>query len=65
AVLAEFGTRLPPETEVRVVDSTADCRYLVLPVRPAGTEGWSEDQLAALVGRDAMIGVALVQAVRA
>jgi nitrile hydratase len=62
AVLAEFGTRLPPATEVKVVDSTADCRYLVLPLRPAGTEGWSEDRLAALVGRDAMIGVALVQA---
>ena len=65
AVLAEFGTRLPPHTEVKVVDSTADCRYLVLPVRPAGTEGWSEDRLAALVGRDAMIGVALVQTSRA
>ncbi len=61
AVLAEFGTRVPPEAEVRVVDSTADCRYLVLPARPAGTEGWPEDRLAALVGRDAMIGVALVQ----
>ncbi len=65
AVLAEFGTRLPPETEVRVVDSTADCRYLVLPVRPAGTEGWSEERLAGLIGRDAMIGVAVVQAARA
>ena len=62
AVLAEFGTRLPPETEVKVVDSTADCRYLVLPLRPTGTEGWSEDRLAAIVGRDAMIGVAPAQA---
>jgi hypothetical protein len=61
-VLAEFGTRLPPGTEVKVVDSTADCRYLVLPLRPAGTEGWSEDRLAAIVGRDAMIGVAPAQA---
>ena len=60
AVLAEFGTRLPAETEVQVVDSTADCRYLVLPLRPAGTEGWTADRLAAIVGRDAMIGVAPV-----
>ena len=64
-MLAEFGTCLSPETEVRVVDSTADCRYVVLPVRPAGTEGWSEDRLAGLIGRDAMIGVAVVQAARA
>ncbi len=56
-VLAEFGTTLPREVEVRVVDSTADMRYLVLPMRPAGTEGWSEDKLAALVTRDSMIGV--------
>ena len=64
AVLAEFGTRLSPEVEVKVVDSTADCRYLVLPLRPAGTEGWPEERLAALVGRDAMIGVTQVQAPR-
>jgi nitrile hydratase len=57
AVLAEFGTVLPDDVEVRVHDSTADMRYLVLPMRPAGTEGWSEEKLAALVTRDAMIGV--------
>jgi len=57
AVLKEFGTELSPETEVRVHDSTADMRYLVLPERPQGTEGWSEERLAAIVGRDAMIGV--------
>jgi nitrile hydratase len=56
-VLAEFGTTLARDVEVRVVDSTADLRYLVLPMRPAGTEGWSEDKLAALVTRDSMIGV--------
>jgi nitrile hydratase len=59
AVLAEFGTVLPDGVAVRVHDSTADLRYLVLPMRPAGTEGWSEERLAALVGRDSMIGVAL------
>jgi nitrile hydratase alpha subunit len=58
-VLAEFGTKLPDDVEIRVVDSTADMRYLVIPMRPAGTEGWSEDRLATLVGRDSMIGVAL------
>jgi nitrile hydratase subunit alpha len=57
AVLAEFGTRLYEGVEVRVHDSTADMRYLVLPERPAGTEGWSEERLAALVTRDSMIGV--------
>ena len=62
AVLAEFGTVLPEGMRVQVHDSTADMRYLVLPARPAGTEGWSEDRLAALVGRDAMIGVALARA---
>lgn len=56
-VLAEFGTNLPDGTTVRVHDSTADMRYLVLPMRPAGTEGMSEVDLAALVTRDAMIGV--------
>jgi nitrile hydratase subunit alpha len=56
-VLQEFGTSIPEEITVRVHDSTADMRYLVLPKRPAGTEGWSEDKLAALVTRDAMIGV--------
>ena len=58
-VLAEFGVTLPPETEVRVWDSTAEVRYLVVPQRPAGTEGWSEEQLAELVTRDSMIGVGL------
>lgn len=57
AVLAEFGTILPDDVEVRVHDSTADMRYLVLPERPPGTEGWSAEQLAALVTRDCMIGV--------
>lgn len=58
AVLAEFGTRLPEDVELRVADSTADCRYLVLPLRPAGTENWDEKRLAALITRDSMIGVA-------
>lgn len=57
-VLAEFGVRLPEEVEVRVWDSSAEMRYLVLPRRPPGTEGMSEEALAALVTRDAMIGVA-------
>jgi nitrile hydratase alpha subunit len=57
AVLREFGTIVPADKEVRVHDSTADMRYLVLPERPAGTEGWSAERLAALVSRDAMIGV--------
>jgi nitrile hydratase len=56
-VLEEFGLILPLEIQVRVHDSTADMRYLVLPMRPAGTEGWSEERLAALVTRDSMIGV--------
>ena len=59
AVLGEFGTEIPDDWEVRVHDSTADMRYMVLPRRPAGTEGWSEDQLAELVTRDCMIGVTL------
>ncbi|MDJ0684361.1 MAG: nitrile hydratase subunit alpha [Alphaproteobacteria bacterium] len=57
SVLAEFGTELPAETEIRVWDSTAEMRYLVLPKRPAGTEGWSAEQLKPLVTRNAMIGV--------
>jgi nitrile hydratase alpha subunit len=57
AVLAEFGTIIPDDIEVRVHDSTAMVRYLVLPKRPAGTEHYSEEQLAALVTRDTMIGV--------
>ena len=59
AVLAEFGIVLPEDTEVRVWDSTAEIRYLVVPMRPAGTEGWTEEQLAALVTRDSMIGTGL------
>jgi len=59
AVLREFGLDLPDSVTVRVHDSTADMRYLVLPMRPDGTEGWSEEQLAALVTRDSMVGVAL------
>src|SRR6187401_2580664 len=55
-VLREFGLRLPEETEIRVWDSTAEVRYLVVPMRPAGTEGFSEEKLAALVTRDSMIG---------
>jgi nitrile hydratase len=62
AVLAEFGTVIPDHVLIRVHDSTADMRYLVLPRRPAGTEGWPEEKLAALVTRDAMIGVALAKA---
>jgi nitrile hydratase len=61
AVLREFGTLLPDDVELRVHDSTADMRYLVLPRRPAGTEGWDEARLATLVTRDSMIGVALAQ----
>lgn len=56
-VLAEFGVSLPETVKLRVWDSTAETRYLVIPERPAGTEGWSEDKLADLVTRDAMIGM--------
>jgi nitrile hydratase len=59
AVLAEFGLNIPESTQLRVHDSTADMRYIVLPMRPAGTDGWSEERLAALVNRDCMIGVAV------
>jgi nitrile hydratase len=62
-VLAEFGVTLPPSTEIRVWDSTAEVRYLVIPERPAGTEGLSEEALAALVTRDSMIGTGLARAV--
>ena len=58
SVLAEFGTVLPAGTAVRVHDSTADLRYLVVPRRPPGTDGWPEERLQALVTRDSMIGVA-------
>ena len=56
-MLAEFGTHIPDDVEVRVSDSTAMVRFLVLPMRPKGTDGYDEEQLAALVTRDAMIGV--------
>ncbi|MDA0704067.1 MAG: nitrile hydratase subunit alpha [Proteobacteria bacterium] len=59
AVLAEFGTEIPAETELRIHDSTAELRYFVIPERPAGTEGWSEERLADIVTRDCMIGTAL------
>jgi nitrile hydratase subunit alpha len=59
AVLAEFGLDIPDHVTIRVHDSTADMRYLVLPMRPAGTDGWSEERLASLVNRDSMIGVAV------
>jgi nitrile hydratase len=62
AMLAEFGTIIPDDVEIRVSDSTAQVRYLVLPKRPPGTEGFSEEQLAALVTRDSMIGVVPAQA---
>jgi nitrile hydratase len=58
SVLREFGLELEPEVEIRVWDSTAEVRYLVLPERPAGTDGWAEEELAALVSRDSMIGTA-------
>jgi nitrile hydratase subunit alpha len=60
AVLAEFGLQLPDDVEVRVWDSTAELRYMVLPQRPAGTEGLGEDELAQLVTRDSMIGTGIV-----
>jgi len=58
-VLADFGVTLPAGTAIRVWDSTAETRYLVLPMRPAGTDGWSEDRLAQVVARDSMIGTGL------
>lgn len=58
-VLADFGVELPADTDVRVWDSTAEVRYLVVPQRPAGTDGWSQERLADLVTRDSMIGVGL------
>jgi nitrile hydratase len=59
AVLAEWGTQLADDVEIRVVDSTADYRWMVLPMRPAGTEGWNAEKLASIVTRDALVGVAL------
>ncbi len=61
AVLREFGTAISDSVEVRVHDSTADLRYMILPMRPAGTEGWSEERLASLVTRDSLIGVTVPQ----
>jgi nitrile hydratase subunit alpha len=58
-VLADFGVTLPKDTEIRVWDSTAETRFIVLPMRPAGTEGWSKERLASLVTRDSMIGTGL------
>lgn len=58
-VLSEFGVILPKETDIRVWDSTAETRFLVVPIRPAGTEGWSEEKLATLVTRNSMIGTGL------
>jgi nitrile hydratase len=58
-VLAEWGTQIPDDVEIRVVDSTADYRWMVLPMRPKGTEGWSMEKLASIVTRDALVGVAL------
>ena len=58
-VLADFGVTLPSETSVRVWDSTAEMRYLVIPQRPSGTDGWDEEALMNLVSRDSMIGTAL------
>ena len=58
-VLGDFGVKLPEETEIRVWDSTAETRFIVLPQRPAGTDGWNEERLATLVTRDCMIGMGL------
>jgi nitrile hydratase subunit alpha len=59
SVLADFGVELPPKTEIRVWDSTAETRFLVVPMRPAGTEAWDEEELASLVTRDSMVGTGL------
>lgn len=63
-VLREFGLELADDVDIRVWDSNSDMRYMVLPERPAGTEGWSEEQLAAIVTRDSMVGVARIAAQR-
>ena len=62
AVLAEWGTQLADDVEIRVVDSTADYRWMVLPMRPKGTEGWSAEKLASIITRDALVGVAVPRA---
>jgi nitrile hydratase len=64
AVLKEFGTELPDSVTVRVHDSNADMRYVVIPMRPAGTESWSEDQLATILTRDTLVGVTIPRAER-
>jgi nitrile hydratase len=61
-LLAEWGTVLPDAVKLQVVDSTADYRWMVLPLRPAGTDGWTEDQLAAIVRAGDMIGVTVPSA---
>jgi nitrile hydratase len=61
AVLAEFGVTLPAGTDIRIWDSTAETRFLVVPMRPAGTEGWSEEQLVTLITRDSMVGTGLAR----
>jgi len=63
-VLSDFGVTIPKDTEIRVWDSTAETRFLVLPMRPPGTEGWNEDQLTEIVTRDSMIGTGLPEAKR-
>jgi len=63
-VLAEFGVTLPHDQAVRVWDSTAEIRYLVLPQQPEATKGWREDDLIPIISRDAMIGTALIEAPR-
>ncbi len=62
-VLEEFGTTLPEHVKIRVHDSSADMRYLVLPMRPAGTDAWTEERLAGIVSRDSLVGTALPRAV--
>ena len=64
SVLADFGVKLPAETEIRIWDSTAETRFLVIPMRPAGAEGWSEERLAELVTRDSMVGTGLAKATK-
>jgi nitrile hydratase subunit alpha len=60
-VLADFGVNLPADTEIRVWDSTAETRFLVVPMRPSGTDGWNEERLASLVTRDSMIGTGVAR----
>ncbi len=62
AVLREFGTEIAENVAIRVLDSTADIRYMVLPLRPAGTEGWDEERLCGIVTRDTLVGVTLARA---